>query len=172
MPVFAAAIVFYAKVDDAAKIALLIWYGCMNVTFFIFCGLAIYHEIKLCLDLTRIVYGNNGDENNDVRGLSLMKEALMTTLTHRYAGRKQQVYVVDTPVDDFDPNKSQGKAPAFTYTGIYSRSTLIRWNPFFIPLDPPQRCYSFEEIREMVPYVTNKTWSLEKMCCSLGNGRR
>lgn len=90
------------------------------------------------------------------------------TLTQRYAGIQEQAYVVDSGV--FDPKKSK-KESTYAYMGLYSRTTVLSWNPFFDRLDPPLRRFSIEDIRETVPFVTNKTWSLEKICCRLRNGR-
>ena len=166
IPVVSGIICFFAGIDNAQNILWIVWYICMNLSFFLFAGLTAYHEVKLCWDVTRMVHPATADEG----WLAVVKQALLVTLTQRYAGVQSKTFLLkneDERPAFGDPNTE----PAWTWTGLYSRSTLIGCNPFFDVVEEPVRRYSIQELRETIPFVTNKTWSLEKMCCKFRSGR-
>ena len=168
IPVVTGSVCYFAGVEDAQRIMWIVWYICMNLSFFLFAALTAYHEIKLCWDVTRIVHP-------EAEGwFAVAKIALLTTLTQRYAGVQSKTFLLKNNAHDesssFTDPASDGD-PAWTWTGLYSRTTRIGCNPCFDVLEEPQRRYSIQELRETIPYVTNKTWSLEKICCKFRNGR-
>jgi lipase ATG15 len=150
----------------------LTWMILVFILFLVFCGGVFYREFTACLDLVSIynkMEGRNSDNENG-GWMRLAQQAALLTQTQRYAGTREERYLIGGtegyPAKGY--SASPDYTPAHSHTGLYSKMTLSM--PFcktklFDALTPPTRRYSLEEIRDIVPFVTNQNWSLEKMYC-------
>ncbi|KAL7471321.1 hypothetical protein ACHAXS_011620 [Conticribra weissflogii] len=105
------------------------------------------------------------------RYLEIADRAILLTQTARYSGTRHERYRVSgaDAVDDFDGGGfalSPDYAPLETRTSLYSRFTALsclRFIGAFEELDPPKRIYEWEEIREILPFLTRFNYSMQKM---------
>ncbi|KAL7544821.1 hypothetical protein ACHAWF_008188 [Thalassiosira exigua] len=164
IPVLVLCIAAFAGAHDAKRIGGLTWYCCMLLSFFIFCALVFYNEMKLCMDLTKYWH-------QDLLGFGLVRQAVLTTLTQRYCGVENRYFLLRQQGAELTSSTLSGAQPLRIQRSLYSRLTLLSKNPFFFRVDPPTRRYSMKELSETVPIVTNKSWVLDKAYCGLRNGR-
>jgi hypothetical protein len=158
IPFLTMMITLFVAVQNWWEISCLVWIGSIFLVFVCFSALVIYHELKLCYDLVRI-------QHPELSFWNLVVKTIITTQTQRYAGIKDEKYLMKST------EETPENVPVATFIGPYSRTTLLRWNFCFTQPDPPQRRYTIEEIRDTVPYVTENSWSLEKMYCRSRNAR-
>eukprot|EP00536_Pseudo-nitzschia_multiseries_P017966 jgi/Psemu1/328702/estExt_fgenesh1_pg.C_19900002 len=86
--------------------------------------------------------------------------------TQKYSGGKNEQYVVTA--EDVAPKGgytfSDKHEPVTVKRTIYSRITQLGCLRFmYDTLDMPQRTYTIEEVRDVIPFVTKHTFSLEAM---------
>lgn len=165
IPGLAAIITEFAGFQNWWEVTSLVWVACMTISFFCFCAMVLYYELKLCYDLMKTQC------SPDMSVLHLVRKTLITTLTQRFAGVQYHKYLVESNNASTILEAPDTTAEVSTSMGLYSRFTTWSCNVIFVPLDPPQRRYSIEEILETLPVVTNKSWSLEKACCRPRYGR-
>lgn len=155
---------FMGKADYFSMFALT-WYICMNFSFFCFSALVLYHEIKICLDLTKT-------QNPELAGKDLIQKAILNTLLQSYCAVEEYTYLVQSDNDGhYNLRSATGMQPISTSVSLWSRIKNLEANPFYEQLETPTRRYALQERRESVPYVTRQAWSLERMCCKVRNGR-
>ncbi|KAL7540552.1 hypothetical protein ACHAXR_010204 [Thalassiosira sp. AJA248-18] len=164
VPMLILCIAAFVGADNTKEIGGLAWYCCILISFLIFCALVFYNEVKLCLDLTRYWHP-------DLRNLELLKQAVLTTVKQRYCGVEEKYFLVRKGGGELRTSTLNDSQPLRTHRSLYSRLTSLSRNPFFLPVSPPSRRFSIEELQETVPIVTNQSWSLDKACCGLRNGR-
>jgi len=165
-PLLAYSIAALMGKDNWQQVGGLAWYGCMTVSFIIFCALVLYREVTGCLELARI-------QNPDKALGALVQQAVLTSLMERYSGREERLFLTRERESRMRTSVASNPdmQPLRTHQSIYSRITTLSFNPFYEQVLPPQRHYSTQEIRETIPIVTRQGWSLEKMCCGLQYGR-
>ncbi|CAB9522076.1 Lipase (class 3) [Seminavis robusta] len=169
IPVITMIVTMFMGRSDWSEIGALTWYASMNLSFFIFCAMVFYHEMKLGLEFTHFVHDPEGTGPL----IRLMPKAVLMTLMQRYRAVEELNYVVQNgstkvDTDNYQSVKTIAKGNSMS---LFGRIKMISGNPFFEHLDPPIRRYSVEELRETVPIESNHSWSLERACCRLRLGR-
>ena len=162
IPLLILCIASFAKADTK-EIGGIAWYCCMVISFLVFCALAFYNEVKLCIDLSRW-------RHPDLSNLELLKQAVLTTLTQRFCGVENRYYLVKKGGGELTASTLADSQPLRTHKALGSRLKSLSCNPFFTAVSPSRR-YSIQELQETVPIVTKQSWSLDKACCGLKNGR-
>jgi len=103
----------------------------------------------------------------------VLHRSFLISQSHRYAGMQENGYTVtgasvstDVGASNGYYSFSQNATPTKSRRGLYSRLVgLSCLKSFFETLDPPQRLFTAEEIRDVEPFLTRYNWGLEKMCC-------
>lgn len=148
IPSIAAIVTLSLNRENWWEITALVWIATILAVFLVFAALVVYHEIKTCFDLMKT-------QDPDLSCLELMMATLVVTLSQRFAGVKDEKYMVRADQNLlFTPDSE----PVVSFIGPYSRATLWNCNKVFYQVDPPKRRYNIQEIREMVPFVTKNTW--------------
>lgn len=163
VPMLVLCIAAFAGADNTKEIGGLAWYICILISFLIFCALVFYNEMKLCLEIARLWHP-------DLRGVDLLKQAVLDTLTQRYCGVEERYFLVRQG-GELTRSTANDTQPLRTHQSLYSRLSSLSSNPFYLPVNPPIRRFSIQELQETVLIVTNKSWGLEKACCGLRNRR-
>lgn len=151
-------------------------YAWFAITGFTFCcfGLGIvWCEVSACFQLISIHYNDNNEGNNNV--LLQIKRAILLMQTQKYSGTKNQEFIISgeevAPEGGF--SFSEEHYPMQVKRSLYTRLTQMKCLRFiWEPLNPAKRIYSIEEVRDVLPFVTSHTWSLESMLCSSSRDRK
>ena len=168
IPMLILCIAAFVGANNTKEIGGLAWWSCMLISFLIFCALVFYNEVKLCLDLTRCCCGQNPNLTN----FGLLKQAVLTTLTQRFCGVEERHFLVKRGGrGELTTSILNDNQPIRKHRSLYCRLKSLTSNPFFLPVNPPTRRFSIQELQETVPIVTKQSWSLDKSCCGLRNGR-
>lgn len=123
-----------------------------------------YNEVKLCMDIARCF-------SPDLNNLQLLKQTVLATLTQRFCGTNEKYFLVKKGGSELTASTLTENQPIRTHQSLNSRFKSLSCNPFFVPVNPPIRQYSIQELQEAVPIVTKQTWSLDRACCGLRKGR-
>jgi len=105
--------------------------------------------------------------------IEVFHRSFLISQARRYSGVRENRYTVSGEKAAMDAGASDGH---YSYSGntrhdktkqsLYSRCVSLSFlNRFFERLDPPQRMFTVEEIRDVEPILTRQNWSLERMCC-------
>ena len=103
----------------------------------------------------------------------VLHRSFLISQSHRLAGIQENGYTVtgasvstDVGASNGYYSFSQNATPTKSRQSLYSRLVgLSCLKGLFERLDPPQRLFTAEEIRDVEPFLTRYNWSLEKMCC-------
>lgn len=106
--------------------------------------------------------------------IEVLHQSFLISQAHRYAGVRENRYTVSGKKVAVDVGASYDGHYSYsdntihdkTKRSLYSRFVSLPFlNLFFERLDPPQRLFTVQEIRDVEPILTRQNWSLEKMCC-------
>lgn len=102
--------------------------------------------------------------------METLKKVILLNQKARYSGYTYVSFVShDSNTREISNNfeSVKGRSNFSSSTSIISRLTvaLSNRNYWFDTLDKPQRLYSVDEVRGYTPFVTNSSWSLDKIYC-------
>lgn len=166
MPALTFIIALCLQLENPWEVCCYVWIATTAFTFCCF-GLAIvWTEVSTCFLLLSIHFNDN-DEDTNV--LLQIQRSILIMQTQKYSGKKEEEYLVSG--EDIAPNGgytfSEVHHPMQVKRSLYTRLTQMKCLQFmWEPLDPVKRIYSIEEVRDVLPFVTNHNWSLERMFCS------
>lgn len=146
------------------------WMICVFCFFLVFCLAVAFREFTACMELVALmdIRNESVEETKWQRWKRVGRRAVLLSQTQRYSGYRDERYLVNGK--DNYPDKgyalSEEFTPLQTKMSLYSKFTALSCvNSIFVKADPPTRRYTLEEIRDIVPFITNHNWSLEKMYC-------
>jgi len=153
------------------------WIISVTILFFIY-GLAIvWCEVAACFRLISIHFNDDSDGNATVMGRAMLyiRRAILLVQTQKYSGTKHEQYLVSG--DDVAPDGgytfSEEHEPSSVSRSLYTRITQLGCcGCMFEALDSPKRTYCIEEVRDVMPFITTHTWSLETMFCTGKRSRK
>ncbi|KAL9179381.1 hypothetical protein ACHAXT_008671 [Thalassiosira profunda] len=191
VPILMFAIGLMLKIEEPWRLAAGVWALTVLITFCAW-GLAVtIKQIKACLWLVERNFCNEDDSSEEAERVmradsdllhlgqggqrrdqwgklgTIAKKAVLVSQTARYAGKKKVRYNVVTGSES--ASSLEGEAQE-TSIGLYSRLTAIAGFAFYT-LDPPERIYSSEEVRDIQPFMTTNNFSMQQMWCSGGSRR-
>eukprot|EP00550_Attheya_septentrionalis_P004095 CAMPEP_0198294104 /NCGR_PEP_ID=MMETSP1449-20131203/20685_1 /TAXON_ID=420275 /ORGANISM="Attheya septentrionalis, Strain CCMP2084" /LENGTH=995 /DNA_ID=CAMNT_0043993961 /DNA_START=90 /DNA_END=3077 /DNA_ORIENTATION=+ len=176
VPVMACFVTLFAGDDDWWQKTALTWFSCVFIYFFFFSISMVAVEIWGCLELVRksnrlSIIRQESYRNIDGLG-KLLKACILLRQRSNYSGSKQCSYFVDGANEAPEKGKSyttdrNEEVQLFNESkSLYSKMTLLpRLNCIFEKLENPMRRYSIEEVNGVIPFITNRNWSLEKLYC-------
>jgi len=165
----------FLRVETPWEYACYAWIVAVATLFGIF-GLAIvWCEVAACFRLISIHYGEDGDVNKLRKLILYIRRAILLVQTQKYSGTKQEQYLVSG--DDEPPEGgytfSENHEPSSVSHSLYTRITQLGCcGCMFETLDQPKRTYSIEEVRDVLPFITSHSWSLERMFCTSKRQRK
>lgn len=170
VPAVSMIVLLFAGNEKWWELSALVWMIVVFLLFLVFCIGVFYREFTACMDLVEIYVKQEVHHAGRTSRWKLAQRSVLLTQTQRYSGTREERYLIGgtEPYPDKGYSSSPNFEPAHSYTGLYSKMThsmpLCNTKVFDI-VTPPTRRYSLEEIRDIVPFVTNQNWSLEKMFC-------
>jgi lipase ATG15 len=172
IPALTFIIALFAHSEHPWEVCCYVWIATTAFTFCCF-GLAIvWTEVSTCFLLLSIHYNDNDEDTNI---LLQIQRSILLMQTQKYSGKKEEEYLVSG--EDIAPDGgytfSEVHQPMQVKRSLYTRLTQMKCLRFmWEPLDPIKRIYSIEEVRDVLPFLTNHNWSLESMFCSGRRSRR
>jgi len=165
----------FAHFEDPWEVTCYAW---IATTGFVFCcfGLAIvWCEVSACFQLMSIHYNENDNDEDNNNILLQIQRAILLIQMQKYAGTRIEEYLIsgEDVAPDGGYSFSEKHQPIQVKRSLYTRLTQMRCLSFmWESLNPPKRLYSIEEVRDVLPFVTNHNWSLESMFCSSSRNQK
>lgn len=176
IPVLAIVVNLLAKNASAWESSALVWLATVSLAFSVFGVAVIWRELSSCYKLVATRYGGGGHDNESRWGRfsRLSACAVLHSQIFRYSGLREERYLVsgedEQPLDGY--SQSPDFDPAEVRNSLYSRMTQLGCCGYaFVRLENPRRLYRTAEVRDILPFVTSHSWSLESMCCRNRNAR-
>lgn len=178
LPVFVMCVTLLSRVDNWWAITSLFWVACVAFFYFLFTANVIFYEMKACWEVTK----NKNKKDND-SWFALIRSSILSRQIHMYSGRTRISYLALGTIQDaeYTDSASRRNMVDVTYKEHMSfRSKLTTWRRFskesgwgfFEAVEPKkERIYNIDDARDVRPYVTSYTWSLEKIFCRPKNSR-
>lgn len=102
--------------------------------------------------------------------LKIAHKSIIFTQTARYSGTQDERYNYHTKDGkDLASSRLNAQVPLDISRGIYSRITSLLLRTKLFEAIEPTRCYTSDEVRDIVPFLTKNNWSMQKMWCSADN---
>eukprot|EP00978_Attheya_sp_CCMP212_P022314 scaffold66388_cov52-Attheya_sp.AAC.5 len=173
VPISVMFISLFAGADNWWEITALTWFTCLFIFYILHSMAMIGVEIMGCLELVR--HSNGFSElpyTNFFSFFKLLKTCIILRQRSNYSGSKHCSYFVDGANDAPEKGRSytedwDGSVELYAEKrGLFTRITQLSFLRFiFKTLEKPTRIYSFDEVKGVVPFITSKNWSLEKLYC-------
>ena len=158
----------FLRLENPWEITCYAWLGSVTTTFCFFGLSIVWCEVAACFRLISLHYCKDSDGEIESI-LQKTKRAILLIQMIKYAGSRSEQYLVSS--DDVAPEGGytfdEKQVPAVVKMSIYARITQLGClRCMFEVQDPPKRTYSIEEVRDVLPFITTHTWSLETMFCT------
>jgi hypothetical protein len=179
LPILCMCLMLLARVDNWWEITSLFWVASVAGFYFLFTFNVVFYEMKACWDVTK---NKNGKDNES--WLALIKSSILSRQVHMYSGRTVISYLAMGTIQDAEYTDSASRRnlvePTF-HERMSIRSKWTLWKRFSTEGDGwgffesveahKERIYDIDDARDVRPYMTSYTWSLEKIFCRPRNSR-
>jgi len=141
--------------------------------FFIFFVInVISYEMKATFEVIK----NQFDDDDD-SAWAVFERSLLLRQVATYSGQMHRVYLSRGGLDDAEATDKKAADLLIAETLKESKNWRQMFNQFFVKwgwfeeYSEPHRYFSVEDARDVRPYITSHTWSLEKIFCRPKNSR-
>jgi len=192
LPLMVMGITLLVRTDKWWQYSILVWFSSVVAFYCLFAINVVFYEMKACWDVTK---NKNRSENDG--WIDLIQRSILSRQIHRYSGRLTCTFLSMGSIRDaeYTDSASRRNAIASTYDnhlnwiarlsrwkrleklGLYEEPTSDISSARSADLEHVardkqcERIYSVDDARDVRPYVTSYTWSLEKVFCRPNNSR-
>jgi hypothetical protein len=175
LPLLVMGVTLLAQIDIWWTITSLFWFSTVAAFFVIFTANVIFYEMRACWEVTRNRYDDDIDSY-----FELITKSILLRQVSRYSGRKTVKSLCMGSIQDTeatDKGMSGRNVLESTKTEqLDLKARITNWKFFttlglYQKLETPERVYSVDDARDVRPYVTSYTWSLEKIFCRAQDSR-
>jgi len=168
IPLVTMTITLFAKLDDWWAVSLLTWFSSILALFVFFAACLLFYDISACLYLIEHVddphFGQVPDSKWKI--LVLMRQAILLRQVYQWSGDVKKNFTIAGKMDTTEDNFAKGRDASSEYMSLYDHATQLNCcGKFFTEVNPPKRIYSLEEVLGISPFITSRSWSLEKIFC-------
>lgn len=178
LPLFIMCCTLLSRVDNWWEITTLFWFSCVVAFYVIFTWNVVFYEMQACWLVTK---NKNKKDNDSLR--DLVARSILSRQAHTYSGRLTVSYLAIGSIRDAEYTdgssrrniiestlqEKMGWRAKWTTSARFSKET--GWG-FYTAIEPKkERIFSIDDARDVRPYVTAYTWSLEKIFCRPKNSR-
>jgi hypothetical protein len=178
LPILVMCLSLLARLDNWWEITSLFWVSCVAGFYFLFATNVIFYEMKACWEVTK-----NKNQKENESWFNLVKTSILSRQVHMYSGRVTISYLALGTIQDAEYTDSASRRNMVDVTYKETMSIRSKWTTwkrfskeagwgFFEAVEPKkERIYSIDDARDVRPYVTSYTWTLEKIFCRPKNSR-
>jgi hypothetical protein len=162
--------------DEWWQTTTFVWFSSIVAFYCLFATNIVFYELKACWVVTK----NKNHKAND-SWFQLICRSMLARQMHRYSGRETITYLAKGSItdseytDSLESRRNQIEATVESVQSWPTRLTrwkkLKDWRLYKDCAYHAERIYSIEDARDVRPYVTSYTWSLEKIFCRPANSR-
>lgn len=178
LPAIVMSVALLSSADNWWEITLLFWFSCVAVFYIIFALNVTLYEMHACWLVTK---NKNNKENES--WFHLFWESIHSRQQQQYSGRRTTSYLAVGSIRDSEYSTTDHRRNLVSST--YKESTSIRSKFTTLAIfsiesgcgiyesipDKSERIYSIDDARDVRPFMTSHTWSLEKFYCRPKNSR-
>ncbi|KAL7567975.1 hypothetical protein ACA910_019683 [Epithemia clementina (nom. ined.)] len=158
--------------DDWWTITGVFWVSCIALFYVIFTINVIFYEVRACMEVVRNQYKDDDDSFFAVVKRSIILRQLAT-----YGGSMNRTYVSRGHIEDSEYT-DKSSADDLVEGTLHERKNLrarigmlFAECGWFEHMEIKQRFFTVEDARDVRPFITSHTWSLEKLFCRPRNSR-
>jgi lipase ATG15 len=169
LPLLLMGVMLLAKSDIWWQVTSLFWLSSVIFFFVLFTANVIFYEMRACWEITR-----NWREDDIDSYWELIKKSVLLRQMSAYSGRQTISYLSMGSIIDAeytDKSKSERNMVAETQAVSLSwRAKLTNWDflerlGLYEKIETAERIYTVDDARDIRPFVTSQSWSLEKIFC-------
>lgn len=172
LPIFVMCCGMLAQSDEWWVIGGTFWVCSIAFFFVMFCVSVIYYETRACVEVMKNQYNDDDDT-----WWNLLERSIMLRQIATYAGQMNRTYLSRGTVEDSEATDKKGHENIVEETLHETKNWRARVNQYLIKFglfeecETPSRYFSTDDARDVRPYITSHTWSLEKIFCRPKNSR-
>jgi hypothetical protein len=179
LPLFVMGITLLAQLDNWWQITSLFWFSCVAAFYVLFTVNVIFYEMRACWEVTR----NRYPDTDIPTYWALISKSILLRQVSVYSGKKTIKYLSQGTINDAEAtDKDTSTRNMLVETRVESldlKSRITNWNfittdgalGLYERLETPEQVYTIDDARDVRPYVTSHTWSLEKIFCRAKDSR-
>jgi len=177
VPILVMSICLFVRTPKWWEITLLCWFSCVFIFYLLFVANVVLYEFQVCWTVNRSFY------KDDKFGFfqTIVASVLMRERTN-YCSNRAVKYLSSGSISNLEYTDKELEDNAIAGTKIDRVSVFAKckkWNwlstnggiGFFETLEEERRMYSIDDVRDVRPYLTKTSWSLEKIFCRPRNSR-
>jgi len=169
IPILVCCCSLMARTDRWWEYTTLVWFSSVVMFYFLFAANVVIYEMKACWDVTK----NKNHKDND-SWWDLITKSIMSRQIHRYSGRLTCTFLAIGSIRDAEYTDSTSRHNAVEEScreHLNWKAKITRWKKLQewglyeeVP-EKKERIFSIDDARDVRPFVTSHTWSLEKIFC-------
>uniref|UniRef100_A0A7S3PDK4 Fungal lipase-type domain-containing protein n=1 Tax=Amphora coffeiformis TaxID=265554 RepID=A0A7S3PDK4_9STRA len=155
----------------------LTWFVCVGVSYCLFCLGVFVLEIWGSLELLSHHPDYALIELNIKQVGKFLKRAILLRQLHTYCGVRTRTFFIEgsqalpTPNDSYDESHLADHEFSKESISWYCRFTQKLSDDWFLEYPRPKRQFNIEDVLDREVFVTDSTWSLEKLFCRRSKAR-
>jgi len=171
LPLTVMGLAMISKASDWWIVTGLFWLFSIAFFFLAFVVNVIFYEMKACFEVMKNIYPDDDDSF-----WAIVKRVIELRQIATYSGEMHRSYLSRGSMEDAEhTDKKADNLIAETILEKKSfrgkiNSVFVKWG-WYEEYEEPKRFYSIDDARDVRPYVTSHTWSLEKYFCRPRNSR-
>ena len=179
VPILVLCITMLMRLHNWWEVTALVWFFCVFTFFTIFAVNVLFYELKAAYDFVQ-----NRHDDDDDSFLQVIKRCILLRQIHSYSGKTKVRFLAKSYFETTEDTEDVAKANIYEstrqeQTGVWSRVTRLSFLstgpegtiPLFKHLEKPLRLSTIDDVRDYRPFLTNQTWSLERIFCRPTNSR-
>jgi len=167
IPITVGTVSLYAKSDIWWEITSMTWFFCVFAYYLLFAGAVTYYEVKGAYEMVR--YSEKNNEYYQEKSLSSTEE-FFDVIKRVVLLRQVDIFAGVMSISCYDHSDAIQHSCYINdperkrHVGFLSKIKLMLQKvELYEPIDPPERIFDIDEVRERYPIVTNYTWGLEQI---------
>ena len=177
LPIFIMGCTLLSGTDDWWVITALVWFSSVLVFYAFFAVNVIFYEIRATIEISRNRYHDDDDSFWHV-----LKRAILLRQRSTYSGLTNVSYLSHGAVKDSEETDKGGEENIIESTRKETMSYRAKFTTWprlatnggwglYEHLETPVEMFTIDDARDVRPYVTSYSWTLEKVFCRPRNSR-
>lgn len=171
LPILVMCVALLLGTDDWWPIAGISWVCSIAAFFVSFCVSVVFYEMRSAFEVMK-----NISDGDDDTFWSIIKRAIVMRQVAAYSGKLHRTFISRGTIEDaeYTDKKADNLVEGTISESISWRAKInnvfVKFG-WFEKYPAPRRFYSVEDARDVRPFITSHTWSLERMFCRSKNSR-
>jgi hypothetical protein len=174
LPLIVMCFALLSRTDRWWEFTTLFWFTCVAFFYVLFTINVVVYEMLACWEVTK-----NKNKKENASWPALIRQSILSRQIHTYSGRRTYSYVAMGSIRDAEYTDSRSRRNEIGATSLDKiswQTKLTMWDRLkkwglYESVTEEEFMFSIDDARDVRPFITSYTWSLEKVFCRPRNSR-